>query len=885
MSKRTVAIIILIILTVFLFANRSTLTVEKYVMPVALVGFALWLIVRFGLWQKLMSSIEVKPNEAFQQQTYEGTGYQTDPPPPQQPSGEFPFGKGSVSNNGGRGYSLMVYTVKVSRDTEWKPELAVALIREFVAIGHLALRIASEGNEICWQIIDLGKTPLESGLVTKVVRKVFPDAEIIPAAYEPKPFNGRFFRVIESYHQFQDFVGPIRYPKEFTQSDPLAIVANVMNDLEPGESVAYTVYVGEPSDKFYKEAVKQSKASNWSFQNIIYITLGFLSIVGSVVSIAVIFYKLFVEQKPDKYRESDMNVIYGKLNDLPLLSAYVTFEANSPSEQRLSHFDIQPAILHYNHEFQKLIRHGQQAKIIEVRSQQQDRDTSSLTKLMQLRDKAYSRNSNPTQCIFSPSEVASLWHLPHEGFTASNVAWVRGKYVPLPAIMRGKTEGVCLGDNRYGGRVYPVYMLPKDRAGHMIIVGKTGMGKSTLLHNLIHQDIAAGRGIALIDPSPKDKNIVPRILQRSIPEERKQDVIVLDLSDRDTPPPLNILSVPANVPKRDAVASIRAIFERVYGNNFSEARMGRTLGMALHTVLADQNPTVRDIAKVSWDIDYREELLDRVTSEGALDFWDRFIQMTPAEQESYFEPILGRIEALYDNELLYPSVCHPDALDLGAYIQQGKIVLIALCPPENVGLAPSEQALLGSILVSQFQLAVMAQRPSERFFLYVDEAQHFVTTALPELFNEARGQNLSLTLSNQFLKQLVGNTLHAIMGNVGAIVSFQVGTDDAHALASDIMKPHFNSFDLTHMEIHHAALFMRYDDKQQDPFSVVGRDVPLAPTDAAEREAEIRELSRQQYTPKSREDILSWLANRYPRKRRGKAKSKKSDAEQFSDPL
>jgi hypothetical protein len=109
-----------------------------------------------------------------------------------------------------------------------------------------------------------------------------------------------------------------------------------------------------------------------------------------------------------------------------------------------------------------------------------------------------------------------------------------------------------------------------------------------------------------------------------------------------------------------------------------------------------------------------------------------------------------------------------------------------------------------------------------------------------------------------------------------------VGTDDAHALGSDIMKPHFSSFDLTHMEIHHAALSMRYDDKQQDPFSLVGHDMREEPDDAAEREAEIRALSRQQYTPRSREDSLSWLASRYPRKPRGKGKP---GGEQFSDPV
>jgi hypothetical protein len=425
-------------------------------------------------------------------------------------------------------------------------------------------------------------------------------------------------------------------------------------------------------------------------------------------------------------------------------------------------------------------------------------------------------------------------------------------------------------------------MLPQDRAGHMIVVGKTGMGKSTLLHTMIHQDIAAGRGVALIDPSPREKNLVSRILQCSIPKERKGDVVVLDLSDRMTPPPFNILSTPIQVPRRDAVASIRAIFERVYGSALRDARMGRTLAMALHTVLVDETPTVRDIARVVWDVDYREVLLEQVTSEGALDFWDRFVSMSVGEQEAYFEPILGRLEALYDNELLYPAVCHPDSLDLGSYIQQGKIILISLCPPENVGLAPSEQALLGSILVSQFQLAVMAQRPPERFYLYVDEAQHFVTTALPELFNEARGQNLSLTLSNQFLKQLVGDTLHAIIGNVGAILAFQVGTDDAHALASDIMKPHFSAFDLAHMEIHHAAVLMRHENKQQDPFSLAGRDAPQCRAHALEREAQIRALSREQYTPRSRTEVLGWLADRYPRRRRSRGKV---GEDQFSEPL
>lgn len=686
MSRRTIALIALGVLAVFLFVNRSSLTLQHIIVPAAAVGIAIWLAIRWKVWRWLFSTAVTRPDRRTSSHVH-----------PLETVSQAPPAKLISVSPGTLAWSPTVYTVRVPRDTPWKPEFAVALIREFVPIGSLALRIATSGHEIQWQVLDLDSTPVAAGLIAQAVRKVYPDAEVTAGAYEPPPFDGPFYRVVESYGQLQDFVGPIKYPKDFAHSDPLAVVANLMNNLEQGERVVYTIFLGNSSDRYYRDALKQTKGSNWSFQNVLYITLGFFTIIGAVVSVLVIFYKLFFEKRPDKYRESDMNVIYGKLNDLPLVGCYVMVEVNSPDEERLSHFDVQPALLHYAHEFQKLGRSSAKPKIVRVVSEYQDWSTSSLAELMHRKDRSYASRSGPPQCILSPSEVASLWHLPHEEFQASNIAWTKGKHVPLPTIMRGKSEGVYLGNNLYGGRCYPVYMLPKDRAGHMIVVGKTGMGKSTLLHNLIRQDIAAGRGVALIDPSPKDKNIVPRILQQSIPDARRQDVVVLDLSDRQTPPPFNLFSVPANVPRRDTVSSIRAIFERVYGSSFSEARMGRTFGMALHTVLADPTPTVRDIARVAWNADYREQLLERVTSEGALDFWERFALMPPGEQEAYFEPILGRIEALYDNELLYPVVCHPDPLDLGTYIQQGKIVLISLCPPENVGLAPSEQALLETV--------------------------------------------------------------------------------------------------------------------------------------------------------------------------------------------
>jgi hypothetical protein len=481
--------------------------------------------------------------------------------------------------------------------------------------------------------------------------------------------------------------------------------------------------------------------------------------------------------------------------------------------------------------------------------------------------------------ILEPRELASLWHLPYRGFTAPTIAWLSGRQTPLPVQLKENCQDVCLGENCYAGQSTAVFMRNANRAEHMIIFGKTGMGKSTLLHNLVHQDIAQGRGVAVVDPHG---NLVRDILRVSIPPEREKDVVVWDLADTQYPPPLNLLAVPVQYDRAQAITQVMGIFEKIYGD-FGTTRMAYTLSMALSTLLADETPTLLDVGRLFRDDAYRWKLVDKLDNPDIEAFWEDFERRTLRDQDELVLPILRRLNAFTGSPVLRPILCHPQNLDVASLIGQDKIILISLQEAEGMQLPPHSQRLLGAVLVSQFQLSVRAGAARRQSYLYIDEAQNFVTTAIPEIFNEARKRNLSLTLSNQFLRQLTGDTMDAIMGNVGAMVVFQCGEPDARAVAS-YMKPNFAVDDLVQLDKYQASVFMRFETQQLPAFSLNTRPAPgsQGSSVAAEAEERIRRLSRECYTPETREEVAAWLEARYPRKKRPPYTGTEDD---FSEPV
>jgi hypothetical protein len=231
-------------------------------------------------------------------------------------------------------------------------------------------------------------------------------------------------------------------------------------------------------------------------------------------------------------------------------------------------------------------------------------------------------------------------------------------------------------------------------------------------------------------------------------------------------------------------------------------------------------------------------------------------------------PIVHRLRALYGNDFLYPMLCNPDTVDIAAMIAQKKIVLVSLHTDRDK-VPDDERRLIGAILVSTFQMAGMKsfREGAQNFYLYIDEVQNFVTTSIGTALTEARKYGLSLHMANQFLDQLKGDTLKAVLGAIGSMVVFQVGHDDARELAH-YFQPQFSAGDFVAMERYKAAV--KASATGLPAFSLHTREpvgMPKTPQEheaARERAERLRQLAYDNSGWKKRQEVMDWLDNRYP---------------------
>ena len=319
-----------------------------------------------------------------------------------------------------------------------------------------------------------------------------------------------------------------------------------------------------------------------------------------------------------------------------------------------------------------------------------------------------------------------------------------------------------------------------------------------------------------------------------------------------------------------------AVFTKIYGREFASTQMAETLQRSFETIMAGELPTIRDVSKLLTDDHYRDDLIETADSEALDDFWHEFEAMTERAQHDLYRPVLRRLRDLYGNKLLYPILCNPAMLNVRELMEQNKIILFNLRPPE--GQAPPTEAisLLGSIILSSFQLAVLTRKLDNPFYLYVDEAHRFVTSALDDIFVMARSQNLRMVLITQYPKQLPTDTLQAVLENVGATFTFKCGDETARVMKGR-MAPQFEASDLIEMDLYKAAARILYKGQQMPAFLLETPPPPTLPENAEAREADLRTRSDEREGRAALEKILKWLREKYPRKRNRKADTKTSD--------
>ncbi len=474
----------------------------------------------------------------------------------------------------------------------------------------------------------------------------------------------------------------------------------------------------------------------------------------------------------------------------------------------------------------------------------------------------------------SVEEVATLWHVPNILVKTPNFDWVVSKKLEPPVDLPVLEDEVSdpdltvLGEAVFRGQRQKFGIRTDDRRRHMYTIGKTGMGKSTLLENMIFSDIHAGRGVAVIDPHG---DLVEAVM-RFIPASRTNDVILFDPADRDYPVSFNMLNCP-NPEQRPLVASgLMSVFKKLWPDAFS-GRMEYILRNALLALLDAENNSMLGIMRIFVDDAFRAKIMERVTNHLVKSFWeDEYTSWSDKYRTEAIAAVQNKIGQLVTTPLIRNIVGQVvSKVDIRHAMDTGKIILMNLSKGK---LGEDNSAFLGSMMVTKFQLDAMSradipEKDRRDFFLYVDEFQNFATESFATILSEARKYRLNLTMANQYVNQLLigegnGNTMlrDAVFGNVGSMVCFQVGSDDAEPLSlqfEEMVLPK----DILSLPKYHAYTRLMIRGVPSKPFSVSTLPPPDFEQDDGRMET-IRRLSRERYSEKAsvvEEKITKWIAS------------------------
>ncbi len=392
-----------------------------------------------------------------------------------------------------------------------------------------------------------------------------------------------------------------------------------------------------------------------------------------------------------------------------------------------------------------------------------------------------------------------------------------------------------------------------DRRRHVYVIGKTGVGKTTLLENMAISDIQSGKGIAIIDPHGE---FAEKLLD-FIPEERLDDVIYFDPSDMENPIAFNPMEQVGTEFRHLVASGIMGVFKKIWPDAWS-ARMEYILNNTLLALLEIPGSTLLGILRMFAEPAYRKKIVDNIKDPVIRAFWqNEFARYTQRLETEALAAIQNKVGQFVSNPLIRNILGQSHStLNMRDIMDSGKIFIANLSKGK---MGEDNSALLGAMIISRLQLAAMSRVdvPEDKrrdFFMYVDEFQNFATESFAGILSEARKYRLSLVLAHQYIGQLVtneGNTKvrDAVFGNVGTIVTFRVGAADAEFLEKEFM-PEFLQTDLVNLSKATIYTKLMIDGVASRPFSASTLP-PQVPELVSYRDVIIRN-SRQRYgTPRA----------------------------------
>ncbi|MEI6304721.1 MAG: type IV secretion system DNA-binding domain-containing protein [Candidatus Taylorbacteria bacterium] len=387
----------------------------------------------------------------------------------------------------------------------------------------------------------------------------------------------------------------------------------------------------------------------------------------------------------------------------------------------------------------------------------------------------------------------------------------------------------------------------KDRTRHVYVIGKTGMGKSTMLENMAAQDIQNGEGMCFIDPHGKTADL----MLEYVPKERIRDVIYIAPFDIEHPISFNVLEH-VDPDKRHLVSSgLMSTFKKIWEDAWS-ARMEYILTNTLLALLEYPGATLLGVNRMLSDKDYRKEVVNNIKDPSVKAFWQKeFANYTERQAAEAVPAIQNKVGQFTANPLIRNMIGQPNSsFDFRKAIDQKKIVIINLSKGR---IGDENMKLLGGLLVTKIYLAAMSRadvpdrmmQVLPNFYLYVDEFQNFANASFADILSEARKYKLNLTIAHQYVEQMDEIVRPAVFGNVGTMISFRVGATDAELLEKEFA-PQFVIEDLVNLGFTQIYLKLMIDGLSSVPFSATTLP-PIAHPDVSYVK-EIIAASREQFS-------------------------------------
>ncbi len=623
---------------------------------------------------------------------------------------------------------------------------------------------------------------------------------------------------------------PIKTYQEFV-ADPLSAITNVFTKLSrEGEGAALQVLI-RPTKKSLKE--KADKTIN--------------SILGIKKEEGILKEIFFPESQKDKEKkvepknqptllqQNQVNAISQKVGQ-PLFDVNLRILTSAPDKTRALQIlsQLQSAFDQFNSPILN------QIKFKKLSNQY-------LKKLFY--NFSFRIFSEKESLLLSSGELAGIFHLPASSLLTPHVKWLKAKQAPAPANL--PQEGILVGKNVFRGEERPVRILNEDRRRHFYIVGQTGTGKSVLIQEMVRQDILSGEGVCLIDPHGD----LARAVLEFVPPERAEDVIYFNPADFERPLGMNMLEYDTKYPesKTFVVNELLEIFEKLYNlkvHGFGGPVFEQYMRNSLLLVMEDpeSGSTLIEVPRVLADTDFRKYKLSKCKNIVVKNFWELEAEKAGGEASlaNMVPYITSKMNIFIANDLMRPIIAQQkSAFNFREVMDQGKILIVDLCKGKlgDINAYLLGMIIVGKILMAALSRADISEEERKDFYLYIDEFQNVTTKTITTILSEARKYHLAMILAHQYIGQLEEDIQKAVFGNIGSILSFRVGPDDAKYLVTEF-EPAFDENDLVNFDNYNAALRLLIKGQTSKPFNIVTFPPSKGNPETARL---IKELSRAKY--------------------------------------